>query len=209
MATSLFILIVLSGYHYFMQTVVIPTWQAELKMRLYRAESHLRDIVKRQPKRIANDIVAELGLMMSRTRETLPYHNLINFVLLVSRSRMNDQESDIEQRSSLSTKILDGHDTELKGIYMEYISVVKRTFLVNSGGWLLYVLPFFIIKRIWDFIANACREAYGQTILTIEVLKMTDTKIREYQEVDHLQDRKQLEIVKDNAKSKRSRELAY
>lgn len=175
----LFALIILSGYHLFVENVIIPTYELELKEKL----SILHDRVIAARKNFNLDISADTFDKLERgvllTAETLPKHNLLDFFLFTISKEKNISQGSVDYVD----EILDCKNPEIKDIFSNHMFIIKRAFVVGTSGWILYFTPFVIAFLIVKHAIRCLKMILGLGG-SLELIKITEKKFRQYQEFE-------------------------
>lgn len=164
---EIFIIIVFSiaTWHFIYESLIAPNLRLKIRHDLFVERDKLYAIkisesTKEVDKKLIEIIDQNIKFMKVRMSE-ITLNNLIQFKKLY--------ESDEKLRSkidNLELKINSSENTDIKNIDKKLSRIATNAFLINSGGWLMYLLPFAIVKAmLTDLIQSAKRISREITII--------------------------------------------
>lgn len=146
MEILLFLLIVLAGYHLFIEQVFIPYWEDKLQDELYPVIKKVSGIYESAERSETKEVAKELMDSILKTTLTLRHHNFVEFSLWFVKANHRNKRTDV-QRRTLYEKAFE-QSPKLNEAYTEYIGLIKKAFVNNMTGWFIYVLPFVLVWNI-------------------------------------------------------------
>lgn len=177
MATLFFIFILLAGYHFYMENVVIPYWRTQSRLKLLRLKSRLHAVSKQHPN-LPVHMTDMLEKMILHAASTLAHYNLFDFVFFVAQNKKPQGSEEVEK---FITSIETCGVGEVKQIYLQYSRSVKKILFANSSGWLIYMLPFVLLALLIKAIASFCKTLYGIANPRFEIVHFSHRKLYKYQ----------------------------
>ncbi len=164
---EIFIIIVFSIaiWHFIYESLIAPNLRLKIRHDLFVERDKLyaikiSDDINEVDKKAIEIIDQNIKFMKVRMSE-ITLNSLIQFKKLY--------ESDEKLRSKIDNielKINSSKNTNIKKIDKKLSRIATNAFLINSGGWLMYLLPFAIVKAmLTDLIQSAKRISREITII--------------------------------------------
>lgn len=150
MATLILIFAFLSIYHFILEGLVLPTLRTELAFKIINLRSQFISIAFSKQK-YSDESIFIISNVMALSVNKFHEHNIFGIFLTVFRKRY------AIQRNKLQTKVFNSvtdfsKDSDIQPIMNEYKNIVFYIFLVNTAGWLIYLLPVLpIVILMWLF----------------------------------------------------------
>lgn len=180
MAILFFVLIVLAGYHYFVENIVVPTYQLELKEKLIGLKLRLYQLKEIHGKAISDDVFNRVDDLLTLTILNIENHNFLDFLLRAPRAT-----AEIKQKNHAFTEPIRGCQIkEVDEIFSRYVYLLKRLFVAGTSGWLLYISPFILIFYIARFTTKICRKLFFGDKNDVEFIIITEKVLNRYQQFE-------------------------
>ncbi|MDB5278831.1 MAG: hypothetical protein JWR61_3786 [Ferruginibacter sp.] len=154
MATLFFIVILLSVYHFVMETLVLPALKEELRFKLLKLRSKLCNLKLQAKDKLDGKTFSDLDAAIVFNHNHMDSLNLVDFMTTM-KSIKNDRKL-IAQADSDIKRIENMNLPEAKAIFEKFNKYFILTLAVNCGAWGLYFLPIIpfilltrLMKRFW------------------------------------------------------------
>lgn len=156
MATLFIIFISISLIHFFVQGVIVPTLQLEVKDQLLNLRDKVIDLQLKYKKNSQKTVLSNLMNSIEKTFMTVECHSVTLFSLFFIKHRGKINSAEFKENSKRrAISIKDSGIPDIENINKEYYRIVKKVFLSQSAGMLLYVLPFIILSDIIRVLKNS------------------------------------------------------
>jgi hypothetical protein len=146
MATILFIFILLSGYHFVMETLIIPALRIPLSNKLISLNDRLIRLKLTNPAEINYKTFSELSRFIYTTVKHLDEIGLFT-ILFFSRKNALEDKAFKEKLHFLNNS----GEPEIKEIFDQAARTGARSVVINSLSWAIYLLPFLVISLLLTF----------------------------------------------------------
>ena len=140
----------LAGWHFVYESILVPTMRLGLRYKLFAIRDRLRMLKSCNHDEIPEVIFDSLNHSANVTINNIPY---ITISALFSAKKIYD--NDILVRKEIDRRIKGVNEckvAEIQSLNRSLIKCAAEAFIINSGGWLLYALPFAIIVFILAII---------------------------------------------------------
>lgn len=164
---EIFIIIVFSmaSWHFIYESLIAPNLRLKIRHDLFIERDKLYAIKisadTQTVDKTAIEIIDQNIKFMKVRMPEITLHSLVQFKKLY--------ESDEKLRSkidSIELKISSAENNDIKNIDKKLNRIATNAFLVNSGGWLIYILPLAILKAmLTDLIQSAKQISREITII--------------------------------------------
>jgi hypothetical protein len=138
LATIIFILILLAGYHFVVESLIVPVLRMQVRNQLIRLRDDLI-YYKIQSNEINHKTFTDLNVLISTTANHLDKISLFNFIFRTKRVEL-DKHRETEKEILSFQK-----NEETKRIFEWTMNSFMKAALVNSFAWILYISPIFIV----------------------------------------------------------------
>lgn len=150
MSIILFILIVLAGFHLWVENVIVPFCEEKIRFRIMNLMVKLKAIKVDPKDKDAKIVIADLNQAMIKTIMTMDRHNILDFLIFTKRNK--HRKNEFVARNNLYLEVCN-RNSEIKKIHDEYSKQLVGAFAHTMSGWTIYVLPFaglvLLIKRFF------------------------------------------------------------
>lgn len=138
MSWLIFILILLTCWHFLFEAAIAPNWRMEQRFKLFA----LRDAIRKDLNHDDFKVREVAGLLQHRVNTAiaaLPYLDLSDLVTFQARL---GKDRDLKDRLSNQTRIIKACNAKrLRDASREIDLTVMKAFLFNAGGWFIFLLP--------------------------------------------------------------------
>lgn len=146
MATLILIIAILAGYHYFMESVVLPSFRFKVKCNLLALRDRLAVLKINHTEDISEKTFTGLNVFVTIMANNLPYLNIVDFIQQSKKIRKNNESDQI-------VKEFENHKLpEIKQIFEETSKNAAKALFINSASWMIYLLPFIIIIVLFSLV---------------------------------------------------------
>lgn len=166
MASIFFILILLATYHFVYESILLPTFRLNLRYKLFDLRDRLIQL-RADKENKANEIYFD---QLERNINTTIKHMPIMTISLIRESEaFYKSHPEIENEIQKKIKAFDSlEDNELKIIQRKTVHYGIQSFIYNSGAWIVYLLPLFVIY-VFARLLNISLFKLGQKIQKLTV----------------------------------------
>lgn len=151
METIIFFFIILSVYHYVMESLVLPVLKNEIRYKLVSLRDKLYMLKIKKQGNITKEIFNDLERSIGFTHNYIDQFNLIDYALTISKLKKDQKVMAEVERDMIA---IENQGSAVKEILYKFTKYSKYAFVINAGSWLLYVFPFFLIYLIYQFIKS-------------------------------------------------------
>lgn len=156
MLTALFIFFILSIFHLFYQSLLLPTIRLDLRFKLFRLRDKLRKLKLEKGSELDDKIMYDLQKMINANIKNLAY---IDFETIYETKKYFDENPKLNSKVEYRRQLLDSSPLqEVKDIYKESVRLFLLTIGANSGGWVVYIVPALIIALMYGSIKNSIKK---------------------------------------------------
>lgn len=139
MATILFVLMLLSITHFVIESVIVPSARIELRYKLHAIRDNFRKLKFDNDVLINDATFQKLDYAFSKSIRMVPQINLkMLYNLIISRQLIESNDNDYFINLPV----------EVKTLMLKNLEYVFKAFLVNSLGWIIYLMPIIVIYLI-------------------------------------------------------------
>jgi hypothetical protein len=134
MATVLFILILLAGYHFVIENIILPVMRDELKCRFVALRDKL--IMLKIQDRISDNVFNQLNIIICTSANNIHHFDLFNLAAPSGKKPRHRIKSE-----ELFEFLSNSQDKEIKSLFNMIIRYAGKAFVINSIAWILYIIP--------------------------------------------------------------------
>jgi len=152
MATLIFILLLFSIYHFWYDSILLPTYRMELRYKLFKYRDELIELKSDQ-----NELINDQVFNIVYNSINFSINRLSNLTLsnMFHYKRLLDKNPELKQKNdNLVQMIFNCKSEELKNLYIKVSQVSLKAFALNMGSWIIYLIPVilvvFIVKQIFQ-----------------------------------------------------------
>lgn len=139
MTTFFLILVALAFFHFVYEGIIAPSLRFDLRFRLFALRDELRAAKLRHPHEVDGEAFHYLQRSINNT---LRHMGFVSLKMVFSVRHLTDRDQEIMERlERVHRKIDNCPVVEVKAIRDRYRWLIGYAFLVNSGGWAIYLLP--------------------------------------------------------------------
>lgn len=135
MATVLFILTLLAGYHFIIETIILPVMRDKLKCRFVALRDKL--IRLKIKDKIGDNQFNQLNKIICTSANNIQHFDLFNLATPSSGKKNRHRIKSEELFEFLSNS----QDPEIKFLFNNIIQCAGKAFVINSIAWMLYIIP--------------------------------------------------------------------
>ena len=156
MVTALYIFLAISLFHFIYQTFLLPTLRLELRFKLFTLRDKLRRIKLEKGAELDDKVMYDLEKMININIKSLPF---FDFAALYQTNKYFEKNPKANSKVETRKKYLDESSLqEVKDIYKENVRLFLLTIAINSGGWIIYIVPAIFIAFIYESIKNVIKK---------------------------------------------------
>jgi hypothetical protein len=165
MATILFILFLLSVYHFIYDSILLPSLRLDLRYRLFVNRDKLVKLKILHNDKISDDIFNSLYSSINGALNRLPYLSVSLYLDAKKEFESNEQlRNKVEKRIQLINSC---PIEEIRKISNATSNITFFAFALNTGSWILYLLPIlilvYVVKQIFKLAFGLKRLAQELT----------------------------------------------
>lgn len=139
MTTLFLILLALAFYHFIYEGIIAPSLRFDLRFRMFALRDELRAAKLRHPQQIDGEVFHYLQRSINNT---LRHMGFISLKLIFSARYLNERDQEIiEKLERVHKKIDECPVGVVKELRDKHRWLIGYAFLVNSGGWAIYLFP--------------------------------------------------------------------
>jgi hypothetical protein len=168
MATLIIITSILAGYHYLIESIVLDTFRFKIKCKLLKQRDILFSLKTKNKANLEDKVIDELGMVIVSMLQNL--NNLSLFELYRYRNKIH-AHSEKEEKLISFDRINNHANKQIKTIFDKTMKYSFLGFLINSGGWILYAIPFILIYLIFTFCINGYKKLKALFFGSVETKK--------------------------------------
>jgi hypothetical protein len=154
MATAIFILVLLTGYHFIVESIILPDYRLKMRYRLFADRDKLRNLKIEHGHKLSDTVYEELESYINASIRSLSILNIFKFLII-------DTEGDIKTEKRINSKIDHIQNCEIKEIRIIFDNISINTLkamIANIASWFIYLFPFLILAYA---IKKICGLALG------------------------------------------------
>lgn len=147
MGTAIFILVLLTGYHFIVESIILPDYRLKMRYRLFADRDKLRNLKIVHGNILSDKVYDELESYINASIRSLSILNIFQFLI-------NDIDSDLKSTKTekkIKSKIDHIQNCEIKEVRIIFDNVsinTLKTMIVNVASWYIYLFPFLILAYI-------------------------------------------------------------
>lgn len=139
-------------YHWVWESAIAPTYRAYLRNRLFKLRDEIRsckcDVVSENDKRALVLLHESINIYLTRL-------HLINMSLRSKIEQEYENNPKLRERVRNRREILTrAENPKVLEIYAECNDILEKAYLMNAGGWFVYLVPVAILVAIFATIKN-------------------------------------------------------
>lgn len=165
---EIFVIIVLTIviWHFVYESIIVPSVELKIRHDLFVQRDKLYDIklsssLTHGDKEVVKIMDKNINFMIDKMCK-ITFYSVFQFKKLYESNSNVRMEIDAIEQKIKASKNQDIHDIDKK-----LSKIAMHTMLINSGGWLIYLVPFAIVKlMISDFIQSVKQTARETTFLS-------------------------------------------
>ena len=145
-----------AGLHFIFEGIILPSIRQNMRNKLFALRDRLRmefiNGLEKHDIEAFNLIHEAINMFVNR----LPLLN-INVMVEVESAIRHDQKlkESVERRSNIMTSC---KNENIKIISKELNKIIIESFVLNAGGWLIYILPLAVAMGLWKRIIGDCKK---------------------------------------------------
>lgn len=154
MATILIIFIALSFCHFIVEGMILPVYKKEVQFEIIDLRNRLIDL-SIDKKKLDKKAITNFANILAFTVNQFDNFNLIVYFLLNNKIKKEDNKElnkEVEYLQSIP---------EINSMLTEYNALIKKVFIINVGGWSIYMLPLFFLSAL----IKICKLPFRQFVL--------------------------------------------
>lgn len=142
MATIIFILILLAAYHWIYEAIVMPNIRHEMRYRFFELRDRLRSL-KIHDEKLPSEVFQQVDYSINSSIKHLPY---LSFSVLIEARKAFDGDEKLKNTISKKVDLIRScENKDVIEISEENTRLTAISLFLNSGSWLIYLIPFIII----------------------------------------------------------------
>lgn len=172
MAYIIILLALLSGYHFIMESIYIPSERLKLRYKLFEQRDKLRNL------EIDGNVANKRALIkLERAINTNIGHlAAYNIGFRVRVDSIMDDTPEIKKAIAKDIKLI--YETEgVKEIAQMKDYYMGQAFMANMKGWTILITPFYCIFYVFDKIGSTYKKVYAN--IKFKQMWLTPEKIME------------------------------
>lgn len=159
MTVLFFIFVALAIFHFVWEGIIAPSTRLEIRYELFK----LRDRLRRLKIECNDQIPDELFGILQRSinTEIRMLHNADIASLYEANKKFGDDKELLAEMNKIEKLIEECPIAEVKEIRDKSIWVLFVGFLVNCGGWAIYIIPMFIVLLSYGTVKLLIKKLVG------------------------------------------------
>ena len=157
MTFLIYALVIVTAWHFLWEAVLAPSFRLRLRYELFRLRDKLRWLYHRKPNDTDKEVFRYLQGSVNSVIRLLPG---IDFSLrfMVERAIAKDEQLR-EQIKKRRQRIHACGNLEVRQLEGRIERAARWAFIVNTGGWLIYIAPLAVAFLCFDAITRFVRDA--------------------------------------------------
>lgn len=173
------LLVVFSFLYYIYESYVAPTIKYGLRFELFALRDELRRVEILSVDKINHELYDFMEAAISESISRLDDFNIANIIKVQYEKK---KSKNFIQKYRKKIEMLDSCEiVEIKSIDKKIGTISLKAFLVNSGGWVIFLLPVIvftiivdlIINRVYKFVRSSGRKFFYYEMTTNNLNGMT------------------------------------
>lgn len=146
-------------WHLVYEAILLPSKRQDIRFQLFALRDRLRNFKSEHPKQCGDDTFHMLDDSMSWYMDNL--HKL-TFSFLHETHRKLDTDDGFKTKVERRTRVLEQCElSEYKDIRARANHLLMETFIVNAGGWFIYLVPIALGLVVKDKIVATIKAVAG------------------------------------------------
>ncbi len=146
MVTLFYIAIILAFTHFIYESILLPSLRLQLRYKLFSLRDKLYRLAVEQKIKADDRDFEYIEKSINTTIRNIPFMTISALYEAETFYRQNPEiNAEIEKKV---VSLNNMKNKELKEIHLKSISYSIRSLSMNTGMWVIYLLPFFIIYKI-------------------------------------------------------------
>ena len=156
MVTTFGIFFSLALFHFIYQSVISPTLRLYIRCKLFELRDELRRLKLNRGENVDDNLLGDIQESINLNLENLAF---VDLSLIYETQKYLEKDTNLAKKVETRKKLLEHSDNkELKEIYKKNVELLAVTMLINSGGWVIYVIPVLIIAFTFSYIKNLVKK---------------------------------------------------
>ena len=148
-------LLLLAGWHFVYESILAPSFRLSLRYELFALRDELRKLKLSHGDELDERHYGFLQDSLNSMIAMLARYDLMTLSLV---DREYSRNGEFRKRCEARAKVLDDcRIPDARAIRKRSVKIAVKAFVVNSGGWLVYVLPFVIGKVGYEWLKSRLR----------------------------------------------------
>lgn len=138
MTTVFFIFVGLAIFHFFWEGIIAPSVRMEIRYKLFKMRDSIRMLKMQYGEEFDDELFYSLQRMLNHQIALLHHATIMDFYRIYKNTDPHKLEINVERQEKL---IQDCPISEVQEIWKKTIATALLALIVNSGGWLVYIIP--------------------------------------------------------------------
>ena len=157
MTYLIYALVIVTAWHFLWEVVLAPSFRLRLRYEMFCLRDELRWLYHRKPDGDDKEVFRYLQGSVNSVIRLLPG---IDFSLRFMVERAIAKDEQLRERIKKRRKRIDAcGNREVRQLEGRIVRVARQAFIVNTGGWLIYLAPLAIAFLCFDAITRFVRDA--------------------------------------------------
>ncbi|MDT7809819.1 MAG: hypothetical protein QOJ70_3632 [Acidobacteriota bacterium] len=157
MTILLYALIVFAAFHFIYEGIIAPSLRFNLRFKLFGLRDDLRRLKVVEGDEFSDEV---FNVMQGVINNTITLLHRTNLDLIVRAEIDLQENAALRKRVQKRRELLDACPLEeVQRIRKEAGAAMFRAVVINSGGWFVYIVPFFVLlgcaSRVQAFVKAA------------------------------------------------------
>ena len=150
MEIIIFVLILLSFFHFIYESILLPSFRLRLRYKLFSLRDDLRHIKIENDQKINDKIFSFLQSSINNVINSL---HLINFQMLYMLTKAVKKDESLSRKVEDINKELENcNSNSILRIRYKLSKYFAFALIINSGGWFIYLFPFFLVLLLSNYL---------------------------------------------------------
>lgn len=159
MTVLFYVFVVLAIYHFVWEGIIAPSVRLEIRYELFELRDRLRRIKIEQGNSLNDELFTRL--QRSINKEIALLQNADIRSLYYAYTKLYDKKDVLDEIETFDRLVEECSIEEVRNIRHKSIGALAHAFVINSGGWLIYIIPVFLIIQGYEKIKALLKRLTG------------------------------------------------
>jgi hypothetical protein len=158
MTTVFFIFVGLVIFHFFWEGIIAPSVRMEIRYELFKMRDSIRMLKIQHDEKFDDQLFYSLQRMLNHGIALLHHATIMDFYRIYKNTDPHKLEINVERQEKL---IRDCPISEVQDIWKRTVGITVLALIVNSGGWLVYIVPPILLWFGYSSVKRCVKLLFG------------------------------------------------